>query len=111
MAKFTYSDNEGLKAEFECETQRELWGQVSRFQEVFCEKRCGKCDEEDLRFSVRDHEENQYYELRCQGCNAKLSFGCHKKGGGLYPRRKDAEGNWIQDNGWLRWDKEQQCEI
>ena len=30
---------------------------------------------------------------------AKLSFGSHKKGGGLFPKRKDGD-NWLPDRGW-----------
>jgi hypothetical protein len=36
-------------------------------------------------------------------CGARLSFGVHKKGGGLFPKRKDNEGNWLSDNGWVKW--------
>jgi hypothetical protein len=44
-----------------------------------------------------------YYELRCADCGARLSFGSMKKGGGLFPRRKDSEGNWLPDRGWVKW--------
>ena len=25
--------------------------------------------------------------------------------GKLFPRRKDKEGNWLPDSGWVKWDK------
>jgi hypothetical protein len=52
---------------------------------------------------VRENDGNEYYELRCTDCGAKMAFGANKKGGGLFPRRKDTEGNWLPDNGWQRW--------
>jgi DNA-directed RNA polymerase subunit RPC12/RpoP len=95
-----------LTVEFDTTTAVELFEQLGVFQEVFGETKCGKCGSENLRFVVRtDAEENKYYELRCVDCGARLSFGCHKKGGGLFPKRKDAEGNWKPDNGWCKWDK------
>jgi len=27
-------------------------------------------------------------------------------GGGLFPKRKDSEGNWLPDKGWTKWNKE-----
>ena len=26
-----------------------------------------------------------------------------KKGGRLFPKRKDKEGNWLPDGGWVKW--------
>ena len=95
--------NKRITAEFEADTHRELFTQISKFQEVFEETKCGKCGSENLRFIVRENDGNEFYELRCMDCGAKLAFGSHKKGGGLFPRRKDAEGNWLPDKGWQKW--------
>ena len=92
-----------LTVEFEADTVREVFGQLSSFQEVFGEIKCGKCSSDNLRFVVRENEGNEYYEVRCQDCGAKLAFGAHKKGGGLFPRRKDADGNWLSDHGGQKW--------
>eukprot|EP00919_Chromeraceae_sp_WS-2016_P064785 GHVR01153468.1.p1 GENE.GHVR01153468.1~~GHVR01153468.1.p1 ORF type:complete len:110 (-),score=6.36 GHVR01153468.1:264-593(-) len=92
-----------LSVEFECDTPKEVFNQLSVFQEVFGETKCGKCGSENLRFVVRVVDDNPYYEIRCLDCGAKLAFGANKKGGGLFPRRKDAEGNWLPDNGWTKW--------
>lgn len=101
-----------FSVEFDAATQVELFEQVSNFQEVFEQTKCGKCGSENLRFVVRtDAEENKYYELRCADCGARLSFGCNKKGGGLFPKRKDAEGNWKPDGGWCKWDQTLQKEV
>ena len=91
-----------LSVEFECDTPKEVFNQLSVFQEVFGETKCGKCGSENLRFVVRENDGNEYYEIRCMDCGAKLAFGANKKGGGLFPRRKDADGNWLPDKGWTK---------
>lgn len=97
--------------EFEFETQTGLVEQIAAFEEVFANTKCGKCGSENVKWVVRtDKEDNKYYELRCQDCGAKLAFGCNKKGGGLFPKKKDAEGNWKPDNGWMKWNKDTQQE-
>ena len=100
--KVTYQEGK-LSVELECDSQKELFTQLAQFQEVFSENKCGKCGSENLRFVVRENDGNEYYELRCLDCGAKLAFGVMKKGGGLFPRRKDSEGNWLPDRGWTKW--------
>lgn len=92
-----------LTITFEAETQKEVFKYLSSLEEVFGETKCGKCGSENLRFVVRENDGNEYYELRCLDCGAKLAFGVNKKGGGLFPKRKDAEGNWLPDKGWTKW--------
>jgi ribosomal protein L40E len=102
--KLTYTTKNGrLKVELEGDSQKDLFEAISKFQEVFDETSCGKCASENLRFVVRNVEDNLYYELRCLDCGARLSFGVHKKGGGLFPKRKDNDGKWLPDGGWLKW--------
>ena len=36
-------------------------------------------------------------------CGAVLGFGQHKKGGTLFPKRKDADGNWLENRGWYKY--------
>ena len=38
---------------------------------------------------------------------AALSFGQHKKGDTLFPKRKDEKGNWLENGGWHKWQKDQ----
>jgi len=92
-----------LTITFEGETQKDIVKQLSSLEEVFGESACGKCGSENLRWVVRENDGNEYYELRCLDCGAKLSFGVNKKGGGLFPKRKDGEGNWLPDKGWTKW--------
>ena len=92
------------------DTHKELFSSMASYQEVFDTHKCGKCNGTDLRYVVRDDkEENTYYEIRCTkiGCRAKLAFGVHKgKEGTLFPKKKDKEGNYITDDGWLKWNAE-----
>lgn len=103
--------NDKISVEIEGETQRDLFAQLGAFQEVFDETACGKCGSNNVKFVVRQVEDNEYYEIRCKDCGAKLAFGCHKKGGGLFPKRKDSEGNWLPDSGWTRWDASSKKEV
>lgn len=95
-----------LTAEFESDTAKDLFAQLASFQEVFGQTKCGKCGSDNVRFVVRTVDDNEYYELRCADCQARLSFGVMKKGGGLFPKRKDGEGNWLPDNGWVKWNSQ-----
>ena len=92
-----------LTVEFDGETQKDIFKQLSSLEEVFGESACGKCESGNLRFVVRENDGNEFYELRCLECGGKLAFGAHKQGGGLFPRRKDADGGWLTDKGGQRW--------
>ena len=92
-----------LTITFEGETQKDIVKQLSSLEEVFGESACGKCGSEKLKWVCRENDGNEYYELRCLDCGAKLAFGVNKKGGGLFPKRKDGEGNWLPDKGWVKW--------
>lgn len=102
--KVNYTTNNGrVSVEVEADTQKEIFKQLALFQEVFDESKCGKCKSENLRFVVRTVEDNDYYELRCLDCGAKLAFGVNKTGGTLFPKRKDDEGNYKGVRGWVKW--------
>jgi len=106
--KVKYRVTDSLWVEIESDTQRDMFEELSQVEEVFSHNTCGKCGKNNVRFSVRnDKDENKYYEVKCLDCFARLSFGANKKGGGLFPRRKDPDGNWLPDGGWMKWDKNQ----
>jgi hypothetical protein len=95
------------------DTMKDVFAQMADLQEVFGISACGKCDTPEPQYTVRTVDDNDYYELRCinQACRARLSFGVNKKGGGLFPKRKDKDDNWLPDNGWMKWDKKANKEI
>jgi hypothetical protein len=37
-------------------------------------------------------------------CGAVLSYGQHKKGDTLFPKRKGEDGSWLENNGWYKWE-------
>lgn len=105
--KLTYRANDRLSFEIEGEGQKEVFKGLATVQEIFAEDKCGSCGCTAIRFVVRNVEDNDYYEMRCNDCGAVLSYGQHKKGGTLFPKRKDDEGNWLPNKGWHKWQKEQ----
>ncbi len=108
--KVVFTVNDKLSFELDGGNQKEVFEQLATLQEVFDARVCGKCGGKDLRFVVREHDENQFFEVHCtkKDCRARLAFGSHKTGNTLFPKRKDGDGNWLPDNGWTKWDKEKQ---
>ena len=108
--KLTVTSPDGrITAEIEGSTDVELFEKIARFHEVFGNSTCVVGDEAStaVRFVVREHDGNKYYEMRCDGPGElkgyKKEFGCNRTGGGLFPRSKDREGNWLPNNGWQKW--------
>jgi len=102
--------NERLSFEIEGTNQKEIFEQLAALQEIFGVAKCGKCGCTDLSFVVRENEGNKYYELHCDKCRARLAFGSHKTGDTLFPKKKDGD-SYLPDNGWTKWDKEQQKRV
>jgi DNA-directed RNA polymerase subunit RPC12/RpoP len=101
--KAKYKVGDKLEFELDGAGQKELFKEIANIQEIFGEAKCGVCGSENIRFVVRVVDDNEYYELRCMDCGAVLGFGQHKKGGTLFPKRKDAEGNWLENRGWYKY--------
>lgn len=106
--KVKYKANDKLEFELEASGQKEIFKELALIQEIFSEEKCGLCSSTNLRFVVRSVESNDYYELRCNECGAVLAFGQHKKGGTLFPKRKDDDGNYLPNKGWHKWIKDNQ---
>lgn len=102
--KLKFKPNDKLEFELEGAGQKEIFKELAMVQEIFSEKKCGVCGSENIKFVVRTVEDNEYYELRCMDCGAVLSYGQHKKGGTLFPKRKDADGKYLPSNGWYKWE-------
>lgn len=110
--KLTKVVKPGLSIEVDGDNNKDLFENLASLEEVFGEQSCGKCKKGNFRHIVRVVDDNKFYEIVCLSCGAKLSYGSHKKGGTLFPKRKDneegsvtGEGNkYLPDKGWLKWD-------
>lgn len=106
--KVKYKPNSKLEFELEGSGQKEIFKELATVQEIFSEEKCGLCKKDHIKFVVRNVDGNDYYEMRCLSCGAALAFGQHKKGGTLFPKRKDENNNWLDNNGWHKWQKNQE---
>ena len=97
--KVNYKVNDNLTFEIEGEGEKEIFRELASIQEIFGEHKCGMCGSTNLRFVSRVVDDNEYFELRCKDCGAILAFGQHKKGGTLFPKRKDKDGVRLPNNG------------
>ncbi len=104
--KATYHTHNGrITFEVEAESVKPIFVALSQIQEVFdCEHECGMCHSTDLRFQARKVDDFDFYELACNKCRARFSFGQAKKGGALFPKRRDEDGNKLEHGGWSRWE-------
>lgn len=89
--------------EVEGKDSKDCFTQLSAAVEVFRHTQCGACGSDEVFPQVRERDGNHYHELRCANCRAELAFGQKRVDGSLYPRRKDKNGNWLDNNGWTRW--------
>lgn len=89
--------------EVEGKDSKDCFTQIASAMDVFSHAHCGACGSTEISPVVREYEGNHYYELRCGACRACLSFGQKRVDGSLYPRRKDKSGQWLDNNGWVKW--------
>lgn len=78
----------GVWVEEEADKEVDAFKAIARIQEVFTHTKCGKCESTDVRYVCRqDKDENDWLEMVCQKCRAKLIYGQKKgKGGEIYPK-------------------------
>lgn len=113
-----YLDGREITVSEEVETQADLFKFLADMQETFGNLTCtrnGKTSDA-IKMRVRDAgDDGLYYELYCYSGDAecfgaKKSYGVHKKGGGLFPKSKNKDGEWLPNSGWMRWNKEKNQE-
>jgi translation initiation factor 2 beta subunit (eIF-2beta)/eIF-5 len=98
------SRNNRLSVEIETESAKETFKKLARFQEVFDESECALCKNDELQFVVRTVDGNDFFELKCKKCYAKLGYGQHKVGNTLFAKRKKEDGSFDKETlGWHRW--------
>ena len=84
-ARIKATDN--LWFDVEAEQEDELFKQIARIQEIFQHQACGGCGSINIKFVRRlDSSDNDWLEITCQDCRAKLIFGRTKKGGLIFPK-------------------------
>lgn len=76
--------------------------QLSAASEVFGQTVCGACDSESVRFVARSNKGFDFFEVACNSCGCRLSFGQSKDGKTLFPKRKHEDGSWMDNNGWVK---------
>jgi len=111
--KLQYTTADGrMTVEIDGETQAEVWRQLASFQEIFEDNTAKRDGEEgnDVRYVVRTVDDDEYFEKQYCGSNSKLfgvkkAYGQMKKGGRLFPKIKDKDGNYYNNNGWVKYDK------
>ena len=81
----------------------EIFEQLATFDSVFGNCKNKANDSENIGFRHREVDGNHYYELYDKDTFHVLKFGKTKKDGSLFPRRKDADGNWLDDGGWVKF--------
>lgn len=82
---------------------KEAFTELAQASEIFGHGECGACGSKDVMPVVRDWDGNTYYEMRCNKCHSVMGFGQRRGDGALFPRRKDKDGNWLPNNGWVNF--------
>lgn len=94
---------DGMEIEVEGKDTTACFDELARAAEVFGQNRCGACDNTDIRLVTREAKGFTFREAFCCECKAALAFGVKKADGSLFPRRKDEDGNWLENNGWVMY--------
>jgi len=99
-----YKINDQITITEEADTQADAFKVVSAIHEVFGVSECGAC-KSTVYPRVRVVEGNSFHEMVCTNtkCRAVLAYGQAKKGGGLFPKRKDKDGAWLTNNGFVKY--------
>src|SRR5688572_22533100 len=87
----------------DCTDMKDLLKKLAEIDDVFGEAQCGGCGGKSIRYTHRSAQGYDFYEAVCTTCKAKLQYGQAKEGGKLFPRRKDKEGNYLQNGGWEKF--------
>lgn len=102
-----------LEPHLSVKTDVEMFEAVNEISSKDCLKPaiCGKCGSDDTTLLVRvSDNDDKYYEARCRnpGCFAKLAYGVNKKGGGLFSKKYEGEGDQRKkkgSDGWVIYDR------
>lgn len=92
---------------------KDIFEGIADVQDVFeADEKCGCCNSDNIRFNVREVTKGpktfKYFELRCLECWAQLQFGQNQDMKGLFPKRRDENGNSMKNRGWFKYNAQQQ---
>lgn len=97
------SQNKRLTLEAEGDV-KEVFKQLAVFDEVFNNGECPVTNSTNIAFRCREIDGNTFYEVYDKESGYALSFGQTKQGGKLFPRKKDKDGNWLANGGWVKYE-------
>ena len=94
--------NRGCQLELDVESPKDAVRQLSVYTEILAIGTCGQCGSNEIKFSHRVVDNNDFYGMRCISCQAQLDFGQHKTGDTLFVKReKGSKGS----DGWYHYEK------
>lgn len=115
--EFTKRLNDTLSMKVSVGNQLELFQALHEYGEIFSISECGACKSDDVKYAIREVADTKkkgqfhsYYEMHCGKCRARLAFGKMMSGDRLFPKRKDENGNYLPNNGWVKFEKAEQKE-
>jgi hypothetical protein len=94
---------QAFDVEVEGKDSKDAFVQLASAVEVFGNTTCGACGAPGAVPVVRENGGNQFHEMRCRQCGACLALGTKREGGQLFPKKKDKDGNWLDNNGWVKF--------
>lgn len=109
MLKVEQYVSDKYKLVVEAEDIKQLFRELKPASEIVgAAQKCGNCGSTNISFIVREAADTknpkkmyEFFELKCEKCKAKLQFGQLSDGSeGLFPKRKDDEGNYKPNGGW-----------
>jgi|TARA_B100000497_G_C7352054_1_gene229602 hypothetical protein len=92
----------------EGDTQIDVWDKMSEMAEILSVgAACGKTAATDTIPVTRKKDDYIFREWKCVSSGACLGLG-QSKAGSLFPKRKDKDGEWLDNHGWLTWGERKQ---
>jgi hypothetical protein len=91
-------------------TVAEVFEALSRLESVFnAFDKCGMCGKASFQYQCQeDKQGHKYHKCICLSCGAEFRFGVKKSPPGvLFPQLKDQQGNWKQNEGWGKYERQQ----
>lgn len=95
--------------EFEAKNVKDVFRAFTMY-EVLGETKCGACESHEISPRFRQAQGYDFYSFNCNACRAELHLGQKREGDVLFPKRKDADGNWLPNRGWVKYEPQQQSQ-